>query len=232
MNTHYILPFILFSILITFSLDGNTTRLLVALGEKCDLSPQGLASDAHALVVSGTEKSMREQIVHHDMRDNTHLFILYSPDSCLPAFASDLCYDYLILNDDREHAYNKLNAKIASLPATSDELPQLSPEERGEFYSLLMKVSDVLNDDRIAFWGISGTLLGAVRHAMVSWDDDIDIVICHKDQQMLKKIAKSLKKIGLELYAYQDYYYKIFSENGSPVIEENKKYLALEISVY
>ena len=222
MNTRYIFHLILSLILISFPLEGNTPRLLIVLGEKCDFSPQQLASDVHALIVSGTEKSMREQIILHDTRDNTHLFVLNSPVSCLIAFASDLYYDYLFLNDDREHAYNELNAKIASLPATSDELPRLSSEERGEFYSLLMKVSEVLNHHHITFWGISGTLLGAVRHAgMVPWDDDIDIVILHKDQRKLRKITNSLKRAGLELYVYQDYFYKIFSENGNSVIDED-----------
>jgi hypothetical protein len=60
-----------------------------------------------------------------------------------------------------------------------------SPEEADAhqtLHDLLAKVDAVFRRNKITYWPMGGTMLGAIRHqGMIPWDDDIDIGIWKKD---------------------------------------------------
>ncbi len=199
-------------------LEAYTPRLLMTLGERCDFPVIQLAETIHARVITGSEKEMKTQITNEDLLDLTHLIILDAPVQNLSEFASKVFYDYIHLNCSWGEALNFLEEKIPTVPITDADLEKISPEERGKFYLLLEKVSSILNDHKISFWAISGTLLGAIRHeGMVPWDDDLDIIIRVEEKQKLESLAYELDKNGLQLFIYSNYYYKIFFKDGDPI---------------
>ena len=57
---------------------------------------------------------------------------------------------------------------------------------------VLFEVADVLEQNQIAYWLDSGTLLGAVRFGFfIPWDDDIDIGIWEGDKERVLSVLKS-----------------------------------------
>jgi len=68
-----------------------------------------------------------------------------------------------------------------------------------ELYSLMTDVNDILVKNNIHYWGVSGTTIGALRHkGIITWDDDIDISVWHKDwlNILSPNIVNQFKKIG------------------------------------
>lgn len=58
-----------------------------------------------------------------------------------------------------------------------------------ELFKMLLVVDDICKQHDIQWWLSSGTLLGAARHqGFIPWDDDMDIVMLHKDYKRLEKI--------------------------------------------
>lgn len=69
-----------------------------------------------------------------------------------------------------------------------------TPKEAEVHYvlrGLLKKVDQVLRRNKIQYWPMGGTLLGAIRHqGMIPWDDDIDIGVWEHD---LPRVAKAIQ---------------------------------------
>jgi len=209
-------------ILVALPLNSLTPRLLIALDTECAFSAFELAQNIDACVISGSEKEMESQILALDAEDGTHQIILDSPVENLAQLASRVFYDYICLHEEFEAALKTVQDKICTVPVTDADLKKISPEDRGLFYSLLKKVSTILDRQKVPFWAISGTLLGAVRHqGMVPWDDDLDIIIRVEEVQRFENLAKDLNKIGLQLYVYGNYFYKIFTKDGNPIYKED-----------
>lgn len=216
---HY---FFLVCIFFVGPLNGLTPRLLIVLGDQCDFTAEKLAKRMEASIVDGSEENMRAQILRIDQLDGTHLMILDSPVGNLPDFAAKLFYDYICLNEKWSLALKTLKIKIEATPKTDADFKSISSEDRGRFYSLMMKVSAILNKHSIPFWGISGTLLGAVRHrGMIPWDDDLDIIIRLEDKERFENLAQILEENGLQLYIYHHYFYKIFPKDGVEVSQND-----------
>ena len=75
----------------------------------------------------------------------------------------------------------------------------LSKKFYKELYSLMTDVNDILVQNNIHYWGVSGTTLGALRHkGIITWDDDIVISVWHKDclRILTPIIVNQFKKIG------------------------------------
>lgn len=75
----------------------------------------------------------------------------------------------------------------------------LSKKFYKELYSLMTDVNDILVKNKIHYWGVSGTTIGALRHrGIISWDDDIDITVWHKDWLKILSpcMVDQFKKIG------------------------------------
>jgi lipopolysaccharide cholinephosphotransferase len=197
-------------------------RLLITLGDQCDFLAQELAQKIEAIVVRGSEEEMAARILEIDRLNLSHSVILDAPIQNLNSFASRLFYDSICLNEPWSSALDTLKAKMDMVPRTDADLRRISPEERGRFYDLMGKVASALDHKKIAYWAISGTLLGAARHGgMIPWDDDLDIIIRIEDKKRFESLARKFKAGGLQLYINSDYYYKIFPQTGTPIYRED-----------
>lgn len=203
------------------ALFSDSPRLLVALGSRCDFTANELACIVEAHVVRGSEAEMKGKI-ELAATDKAYFIVLDSPVQKLSAFAESLFYDHITLDEPMQIALLTLEAKKLSVPTTDSNFERISPEDRGRFYDLIIKVSALFDEHQIPFWGISGTLLGAIRHGgMIPWDDDLDVIIRVKDKKRFESLAKNLDEIGLELFIYDNYFYKIFPKNGTAIIQQN-----------
>ena len=79
-----------------------------------------------------------------------------------------------------------------------------------ELLSMYKDIKEVLESEKIRFYGIYGTALGAVReNGMVPWDDDIDLGVFEED---LPKVNEALSK----KLDQSEYYYHIPSADTHP----------------
>ncbi|MHA1222232.1 MAG: LicD family protein [Candidatus Heimdallarchaeaceae archaeon] len=76
--------------------------------------------------------------------------------------------------------------------------------EKEEAIQALKDIKEILDENNVKFWLESGTLLGAIREGgFISWDYDIDLGTWDKYMIKMKKITKTLSKIGYETYYSQ-----------------------------
>ncbi len=72
-------------------------------------------------------------------------------------------------------------------------------------WNIMIWLKDYLEKNKITYYMLGGTLLGAVRHkGFIPWDDDIDIGIPREEyEKFIKTISKKLPK-HLELRTYKN----------------------------
>jgi len=69
--------------------------------------------------------------------------------------------------------------------------------ESDQLYKTLKFINDVFNKNKIAYFMVGGTLLGAIRHqGLIPWDDDGDLCILKKDVPKLRKLIPYFEKHG------------------------------------
>jgi lipopolysaccharide cholinephosphotransferase len=79
---------------------------------------------------------------------------------------------------------------------TAEQLRMLQEVE----YSILAEIIRVCESEKIPYFTVGGTTLGAIRHsAMIPWDDDIDIGMLRDDYEHFLKIAPQKLKSGFTL---------------------------------
>lgn len=70
-------------------------------------------------------------------------------------------------------------------------------------YSMLCRLTKILDEHNIRYWIAYGTVLGAVRHrGFIPWDDDVDIYI---DGKELKKIQNLFYQKEIDYLRFDDY---------------------------
>lgn len=82
---------------------------------------------------------------------------------------------------------------------------QLHQEKVNDLYFSLKKLVDVLDEKKILYWLVCGSLLGAVRHGgLIPWDSDIDVQIHAKDMvQRAGEIDAALRRFDLKFEVRQ-----------------------------
>jgi hypothetical protein len=206
--------------------DSHTPRLLITIGKKRNFTHKQIQNIFNAVLLDGTSEEIKNKIIELDSTSYNHVIILKNKLDDLDSFSYNLGYASLVLKTTNfKKAISTIEKKLAELPITEKDLPQLDPFQVGLFYDLLMKVTTVFKKNDILFWATCGTLLGAVRHqGMIPWDDDIDIAIFDKDIPLLLSLKKPLEKLGLGIAYYERFHiYKIYFLNGDVIPWYNGK---------
>ena len=95
---------------------------------------------------------------------------------------------------------------------------------------ILREVSEICSENKIDFYLIEGSLLGAVRHGgFIPWDDDIDIGMPREDYERFLSIISDKLPSHLSLKSYKfdsDFhsYYARIVDNRTKVIPEYLKF--------
>jgi lipopolysaccharide cholinephosphotransferase len=73
----------------------------------------------------------------------------------------------------------------------------ISKGQADQLYKTLKFINDTFIKNKITYFMVGGTLLGAIRHqGVIPWDDDGDLCILKKDVPKLEKLIPYFKKNG------------------------------------
>jgi hypothetical protein len=77
---------------------------------------------------------------------------------------------------------------------------KVNKNQSNSLYRMMKFVHDIFVKNKIGYWLVGGTLLGAVRHGgVIPWDDDGDICVMIKDVPKITKLIPTFDKAGYEL---------------------------------
>ena len=76
-------------------------------------------------------------------------------------------------------------------------------EQQTKLVSMLSWFHDFCIQNKLRYYIIAGTMLGAVRHSgFIPWDDDIDVGMPRRDYEKLREISKKPNENGKYIFEY------------------------------
>ena len=120
----------------------------------------------------------------------------------------------------------------------SDENKELNKLQK-ELLSMMKEIDKICKENKIEYFILGGTFIGAVRHTgFIPWDDDIDIAMDRKNYDKFLNIVKEKLPSNMKLYHYKEeeafaHWAKIVNTDFK-IIEkyyniEDEKYLFIDI---
>lgn len=98
-------------------------------------------------------------------------------------------------------------------------------------YELLRILDKVFKQNNLEYWIECGTFLGAIRHkSIIPWDDDGDVEIWKKDEELLKSLKSIFASYDVVLMPTW-FGYKIFFNYGKPIKGHKWLYPSIDIFV-
>ena len=103
---------------------------------------------------------------------------------------------------------------------------------------ILKEIIRVCERNQIQYFGVYGTLLGAVRHGgFIPWDDDIDIGMLREDYERFLKIAPTQLKKGYTLQHFSvdpnaPAYFAKVRKDGTRFLEKNLRHLPIHHGIF
>lgn len=98
-----------------------------------------------------------------------------------------------------------------------------------ELFQMLKSFHEVCIKNKLTYYMVCGTFLGAVRHkGFIPWDDDVDVGMPRKDYDKFCKLAKKILPQNYEIRYYQNskglhYHFVKLMKSDSTLIERNLK---------
>lgn len=86
---------------------------------------------------------------------------------------------------------------------TSEDLLKTDPVALNRLYTLHHFVDELFEKEKIPYFAIAGTLLGAVRHGgIIPWDDDLDAGIFEEDLERIHALKTTFNKNGYAIVPF------------------------------
>lgn len=90
--------------------------------------------------------------------------------------------------------------------------PELQPKWNSILFGILKKFIAICDENKLTYYCVGGTLIGAVRHhGIIPWDDDIDVCMPRPDYDRFRKICLTTALDDYELRCAEntnDYYFQ------------------------
>jgi phosphorylcholine metabolism protein LicD len=104
-----------------------------------------------------------------------------------------------------------------------------SYKDKKDLINLFRKFSSFMHDNKIEYWIIGGTLLGAIRdNGLIAWDDDVDISVMKKYVDKIIKCRKELADQGMGLTEWFGGW-KVYDLNGRDIPNHDFKFPFIDI---
>ena len=111
-------------------------------------------------------------------------------------------------------------------PLPYNELKYTSEKVVKRLYSLGRTISKVFSDFNLHYWAHAGTTLGVLRHkGLIPWDDDLDICVLEKYEDILVGDIRKVLETEHEIKMMERYYgYVLFHKTESEEFEEFEEF--------
>lgn len=115
-----------------------------------------------------------------------------------------------------------------------EELKRLQEVE----LDILIEIIRVCNENKITYFTVGGTTLGAIRHnGFIPWDDDIDIGMMRDDYERFLRIAPEKLREGYTLQSFytepsMPTYFAKVRKDGTLFVEEYAKDIDMHQGIY
>lgn len=121
------------------------------------------------------------------------------------------------------------NGSIEGYNQDKKRFKQVDPSVITQIYKLLYLTDKIFTKNKLEYWINGGTLLGAIRHkGIIPWDDDGDLTIWSKDEDLLNKLVPEFEKHNMVLVKTW-FGYKLFFKDAKKIKGYEWSYPSIDI---